>query len=64
MDVALSRRIGLAFQHESTPSEQHDIVEEAALVERWEQLPEDIQDLIITIEERPYTDGWPGGPAA
>ena len=66
MDVALSRRLARALQHEADIEEQDSVVEEAQLVDTWEQLPQDIRELIEDLEDRPYREGvpyaWLGDP--
>lgn len=59
MDVELSRRLGRAFQHVHTIEEQDSIVDEAREVETWMELPDDIQDLVVEMEGRPYEEGVP-----
>jgi hypothetical protein len=66
MDVVLSRRVGMAIQHEADDEERDSVVEEARLVDTWDDLPPDIQELIEDLEDRPYREGvpyaWLGDP--
>ncbi len=55
MDPDLSQRLAAALQHQCTLDEEAFVVTAASDpdVEFWEDLPQEVRDLVVVLEQRP-----------